>query len=349
MDTASDAERPVGLGVVPAQRWSGLVGEVSRLGRDPLAALTLFAKKDDFDIPRPGEGSTLERWAALASLGAVDLSVARAVEPHLDAAAILAEAGRPDLAPPGSTWGVFAAEGPGVRVEARADDNNAGWTLSGTKPWCSLAAELTHSLVTAWVDEKRRGLFAVGLQAPAATATNEPWVPHGLANIPSNGVVFDNATADAVGDVGWYLRRDGFAWGGIGVAAVWYGGAVGVLRRLQRQARERVPDQLGRYHLGRADAALTGAGAVLVASASAIDEGRASGDAGAALALRVRTVVHDAAETVLLSADHALGPGPLVREAAYADRVADLRLYLRQHHAERDVAALGATTLDDPW
>jgi alkylation response protein AidB-like acyl-CoA dehydrogenase len=323
VDTASDAaERPVGLGAVPAQRWSGLVGEVSRLGRDPLAALTLFAKKDDDDIPRPGEGSTLERWAALASLGAVDLSVARAVEPHLDAAAILAEAGRPDLAPPGSTWGVFAAEGPGVRVEARTGDNDAGWTLSGTKPWCSLAAELTHSLVTAWVDEKRRGLFAVGLQAPAATATNEPWVPHGLANIPSNGVVFDNATADAVGDVGWYLRRDGFAWGGIGVAAIWYGGAVGVLRRLQDQARERVPDQLGRYHLGRADAAL---------------------------ALRVRTVVHDAAETVLRSADHALGPGPLVRVASYADRVADLRLYLRQHHAERDVAALGATTLDDPW
>ena len=40
-------------------------------------------------------------------------------------------------------------------------------------------------------------------------------------------------------------------------------------------------------------------------------------------------------------ADHALGPGPLAFEAEHATRVSDLRVYVRQHHAERDSAALG--------
>ncbi len=59
------------------------------------------------------------------------------------------------------------------------------------------------------------------------------------------------------------------------------------------------------------------------------------------LAARVRAIVADAAETVLRTADHALGPAPLVADDAHARRVADLHLYLRQHHAERDLARLG--------
>ncbi|MCW2775533.1 MAG: Acyl-CoA dehydrogenase/oxidase domain protein, partial [Nocardioides sp.] len=58
----------------------------------------------------------------------------------------------------------------------------------------------------------------------------------------------------------------------------------------------------------------------------------------------------DAAETVLLAADHALGPAPLTTEDEHAGRVADLRVYLRQHHADRDTAALGRLVSDvSPW
>ena len=42
--------------------------------------------------PAPGGGSTRLRWELLARLGAADLGAARAVEAHLDAVAILAEA-----------------------------------------------------------------------------------------------------------------------------------------------------------------------------------------------------------------------------------------------------------------
>jgi hypothetical protein len=65
------------------------------------------------------------------------------------------------------------------------------------------------------------------------------------------------------------------------------------------------------------------------------------------LALRVRTVVAQAAETVLAHAAHALGPAPLGFDEEHARRVADLQLYIRQHHAEGDLAALGAHLLEN--
>ena len=134
------------------------------------------------------------------------------------------------------------------------------------------------------------------------------------------------------------------------MAAVWYGGAVAVARRVRAVASEREPDQIGLWHLGMIDAALTSARAVLAEAAAEVDAGRAGGAAGALLALRVRQVVFDAAESVLRRADHALGPGPLVAEPEHAARVADLHLYLRQHHAERDGAALGGRVVqDESW
>lgn len=299
-------------------------------------------------VPQPGAGETLLRWEVLATLGAHDLQVARAAEPHLDALAILDEAGRGDLVGPGLRWGVFAAEGPGVRLEARQHDDGT-WTLAGTKPWCSLGSQLERALVTAWVDEERRAMFAVDLTdarvGPAETA--HAWAPTGLPDIPSGPLALADVPAQPVGDPGWYLRRDGFSWGGIGVAAIWYGGAVALHRRLLRAAGDRAPDQVGLAHLGATDACLHGARAVLAESAAAIDAGLVTGPAGQVAALRVRQVVADAVETVLLHAAHALGPAPLV-EAEHARRVADLQLYVRQHHAERDAAVLGRALTQPP-
>jgi hypothetical protein len=48
----------------------------------------------------------------------------------------------------------------------------------------------------------------------------------------------------------------------------------------------------------------------------------------------------------------ALGPGPLAFDEDHARRVADLTLYIRQHHAARDDAALGRLVLAEdgsPW
>lgn len=301
---------------------------------DPRAALALAPRFADA-LPLPGAGSTAELWEGLARVGMIDLTVARAIEPHLDARAILAEAG--DDAPPG-TWGVFAAEGPGARLEAAKRDST--WTLTGVKPWCSLAAVLDHALVTAWVDDEQRGLFAVDLHHPGITAQSGTWVARGLPSVTSESVDFADVPAMPVGDAGWYLRRPGFAWGGIGVAAVWFGAAVSLAGALTQAAARRTPDQIALMHIGRCDAALHSARCTLREAAAQVDDG--SADDPARLAARVRTVVAQACETVLSTVDHALGPGPLVADEQHAARVADLHLYLRQWHAERDLAALGS-------
>jgi hypothetical protein len=41
----------------------------------------------------------------------------------------------------------------------------------------------------------------------------------------------------------------------------------------------------------------------------------------------------------------ATGPAPLALDADHAHRVADLSIYIRQEHAERDLAALGSALL----
>jgi alkylation response protein AidB-like acyl-CoA dehydrogenase len=284
----------------------------------------------------PGR-STRDRWEILATIAAHDLGVARAIEPHLDAASILEQAGHPT---PEGSWGVFAAEG-GDDPLAAAEASGA-WSLSGTKPWCSLADRLDAALVTA--DGR---LFAVDLAHPGVKVLPTPWVARGLSEIPSGPVHFDAVPATPVGEPGWYLSRPGFAWGGIGVAACWYGGAVGIGRTVHAAAAAK-PNPYLVEHLGAIDELLQSSRRALAEAAELVDTGDPE---PRLLAKRVRATVARACEEVVLRSGRALGPAPLALDAAHAKRVADLQLYVRQHHAERDLASLGEGIAagDAPW
>ncbi len=248
----------------------------------------------------------------------------------------------------------------GPRRPARGDEPTDEPTdegtrlLHGRKPWCSLAGEVTHALVTAWVDDTTRGLYAVELADPRLLVEDGTWVPRGLQRVVTTPVSMSDVPGRPVGADGWYLERDGFWWGGIGVAAVWYGGAVGLARRLASglAARPpgREPDQLALMHLGEVDAALAAARTALAAAADEVDAGRTTGTAAILLGARVRHVVATTVEVVGRHVAHALGPGPLSQEPEHAARVADLALYVRQHHGERDAAGLGRLVLEQaPW
>lgn len=324
-----------------AQRVLDSAADVEDFGTDVDATLR-WVVSVGADAPRPGEGSTHELFELLATTAALDVGAARMLEPHLDALAILAQAGTSregsiDVVPSAS-WGVFAAEGPAMRLDARLTGD--GWRLSGTKPWCSLAGSLSHALVTAWTDERTRGLFAVRLRDRSVSPHPGPWVSRGLSQIISAPVEFDTTPAVPVGEPGWYLQRPGFAWGGIGVAAAWWGGALPIVAKLTDAARSARADQLATSMLGEADAIMWGARAALADAAAAIDA-RVDGAAAKVLAQRARAVVATAVERVLTLADHALGPAPLTADESYARRGADLHIYLRQHHGERDLARLG--------
>ncbi|MGV3711428.1 acyl-CoA dehydrogenase [Pseudolysinimonas sp.] len=289
--------------------------------------------------PSPGEGSTADLWETLATLAAADLGAARAVEPHLDALAIFRQAWR-DV-PPG-TWGVFAAEGGDEPLTASGAGGDA--RLTGVKPWCSLADRLDGALVTAHLPDGGRGLFAVSLRSDDVEVMPGAWHARGFTELPSGPVRFSGAPGLPVGDPGWYLARPGFEWGGIGVAACWFGGAVGVARTVHAAAAAR-PNPFLLMHLGAIDRGLEDARRALAEAAGAVD---AHAPWGRVLAKRVRATVAAVVEDVIARAGHALGPAPLALDAGHAKRVADLTLYVRQHHAERDLESLGTALAAEP-
>ena len=287
----------------------------------------------------PGDGSTRDQWEALATVAARDLGAARALEPHLDAVSILREAGS-DV--PAGTWGVFAAEGGDEPLTAV--DAGGSWSLTGVKPWCSLADRLDRGLVTASVGNGERRLFDVALSDPGVSVLAGAWAARGLIEIPSGPVRFDAVSAEPVGAPGWYLERPGFAWGGLGVAACWYGGAVGIGRTVYDAAASK-PNPHLLTHLGAIDELLQSARRALAEAGDLVD---ARADGGRLLAKRTRATVARVCEEVIERAGHALGPAPLALDEAHAKRVADLTLYVRQHHAERDQQSLGETVVSEP-
>ncbi|MEX3785117.1 acyl-CoA dehydrogenase [Paraburkholderia sp. BR14374] len=293
-------------------------------------------------LPLPGHGETLVRWRALAAVAACDLGLVKLFEGHTDALAILAELNGP-LPPPGSRWGVWAAEAPDARVRAinqgiqNVSGEGAQVQMSGTKAWCSGAQALTHALVTAWRDDEPV-LAAVALDHSSISIDTSKWQAVGMKATASADVTFNDTVATLVGAPHEYLRRAGFWHGGAGIAACWYGAAAQIGRTL-RDACARRADAHRLAHLGATDVALRSAAAVLRETAAWIDA-RPSDDAQTRV-LRARLAVEQAASAVIDHATRALGAGPVCRDARFARALADLPVFLRQSHAERDLAALG--------
>jgi alkylation response protein AidB-like acyl-CoA dehydrogenase len=288
------------------------------------------------DLPLPGSGRTRERWAAFADLAGEDLSLVRLAEGHADAVAILAELdGPPPL--PGSRWGVWAAHPPGPKLDAYLDGH--GWRLRGTKRYCSGARVCTHALVTAdGPDGRRLFVVAAGAMAPVLGS----WPAVGMAGSDTLDVDFGDVPAQPVGAPGAYIERPGFAHGGVGVAACWYGGARAVGRTLLAAAQRRDVGPHALAHLGGVDIALRTVRTALAGAAAEIDADPADLKGGGRLrALRVRALADPVAAEVMDRVGRALGAGPLCLDEAHSRRVADLTVYTRQHHAERSLAELG--------
>ncbi|OQR30046.1 acyl-CoA dehydrogenase [Pseudomonas sp. T] len=283
-------------------------------------------------LPSPGSGATLRRWQALSAVAGSDLSLLKLYEGHTDALAILGEL-EGETRP--GTWAVWAAEPPGtsVRIVAR----EAGFVrISGSKPWCSGASLVEHALVTAKDEQDRPQLIAVTLDQPGVRMGDGDWHAVGMAATRSATVDFDGVLARCVGAPRAYLQRPGFWHGGAGIAACWYGAA----SRLASYLRHGRPEDVhAMAHLGAVDAALAGAAGALRECASWIDD---NPEADPELpARRVRAQVEGAVEAVQWHVGHALGATPFCRDRRFARIAADLPVFLRQSHGERDLAHLG--------
>lgn len=316
------------------------------------------------DLPAPGGGQTLLRWQALAAVAGHDLSLAKLYEGHADALAVMRELGVHELGvcelglrepglnrdvAPGSTWGLWAAEAATGRTTAlRRPDGRM--TLHGAKAWCSGAAHLSHGLLTVWSTEGAGPqLVRVAMKQDGVSINGSGWCAVGMAGSASVDVSFADAVGDAVGAPGDYLSRPGFWHGGAGIAACWYGGAraLGVALRRSVACTTDVTRRLfGSAAVGRVDVALHSTAALLREAAEYIDA-HPLADAGA-VALRVRLAAEGCATLVLGEAGRALGAAAFCRDPHFARMAADLPVFVRQSHAERDCAALGDRVVASP-
>lgn len=294
-------------------------------------------------LPLPGGGRTRDRMRALIALGAADCVLARLAEGHADAVAILAELSGPE-AGSGRLWGVWAAQPPGAAALA-AHSEAGDWWVEGDKPFCSGAAACDAALVTTSSDEGNR-LFAVDLRQGGVEALSGTWSALGMAGSDSRTVRFHRVAAVPVGGPGDYVERPGFWHGAAGVAACWLGGSLGLARVLEAAASSRELDPHALAHLGSVDGSVTAMTLVLLQAADEIDRDPKDRHGRAALvARRARTVVEEGATSVMLRVGRALGAFPLTHDAAHSRRVADLTVYLRQSHGERDLADHGRRVL----
>ena len=293
--------------------------------------------------PLPGSGSTNTRFELLAAVAEADLVTGRLVEAHADAVAISVEL-RSDLVRAGQRWGVWAA---GPSDSLRASHSSDGWRVSGTKAWCSGATLVTHALVDALTDAGQQ-LFALDLAESGVVPRPPDWLGPGMGRADTRTVDFQAAAAAPVGQRGEYLARPGFWAGAIGVAACWHGGTVAVARRLLERSRS-AEDQHLLAHLGAVHVALNENRSVLGRSGRQVDE--KSGSDHSVIARSVRATVERNALEVIDRVGRALGPGPLAHDGRHATLVADLMVYVRQHHAERDLEQIGRAVAltEDPW
>ena len=295
-------------------------------------------------LPMPGTGRTLARWRVLAEVAAHDLSLVKLFEGHTDALAILGELGA-EAVPPGNRWATWCAEPPNARVRMEHADDQADERrvrLHGVKAWCSGAAQATHAVLSGWNAQGEPCLAALDLKQEGVRVTDEGWQAVGMAASASVDVHLDGAMATLVGQPGDYVRRPGFWQGGAGIAACWFGGALGIAR-MTKDMSGAAPDPHRLAHLGAIDVAMTSASAVLHEAAAWIDRNPQADARG--VAWRARLVVEQCATEVVSRAGRALGAGPLCRNQRFARAMADLPVFLRQSHAERDLASLGQWVL----
>ena len=285
------------------------------------------------DWPGPGRGDTAARHRRIFEAGREDLSLAKLAEAHWDAIAILREAGREPVI--GARYAVWASESPGR--ELRLHGSSTGMMVSGTKDFCSGAGLVDRALMTA--GGQGSCMVEVDLHAkPESVDTDgSGWHVDAFRMTRTSALTFrDYPVADVIGEANWYVERPGFWQGACGPAAAWAGGAAGLVDFAMTSRRD---DAHTAAHLAAMQANVWATECFLQVAAEECDR---SPQANAmSRAMQVRHLVEQACTDTLRRFARVMGPGPLAKNADVARRYAELDIFLRQCHAERDLEAMG--------
>lgn len=294
------------------------------------------------DLPDPGAGSTASRHRALIELARTcPVGIARLAEAHCDAVAILHEADREPV--PGLLYGVWASAGPD---DVRLD----GTTVTGTKPFCSGLGIVERALVTVTDANGDQRLLDVDVEPDDGIELDTSvWCTSALSDTATGTVRFDDHSIHpdrVVGPSGWYLDRVGFWHGACGPAACWAGATLGLVDAAHHMDGF---DPHRRAQVGALEAAAWGLEAMFDAAGREIDDAPDDRAAAERRARSLRHLTERMCADVLDRFGRAFGPRPFTTDAALAARFADVHLYLRQHHGERelgDISPVDAETKD---
>lgn len=307
---------------------------------DPFDHLVELGRRGRLALPLPGGGRTAERWAALAGWAHADPALARLAEGHTDALAILAESGHDPV--PAALYGVWAARSGGTG--ARLVESAGGAVLGGLVRFCSGASRLDRALVVAAGPSGTR-IVDVPLGHPGVRRVPDSWRAAGMRASDSIDVEFHDVPATRrVGRPGFYTDRPGFWWGGGGVAAAWFGAAAGVFDQARAALAGGDPDPHQRALLGTLHADLAAAEALLLRTAALIDADPTVDHRTEVWT--ARAAVERCARAVLEVTPRLVGVAAFTRRPGFEQRLCDLNVYVRQHHGERDLAALGSAVLE---
>lgn len=276
---------------------------------------------------------------ALTALGRVDLCLARLVEGHADALRILEQA---DGAPRPGVYGVWASRSAGTGV--RAEPSEPGWRLDGELRFASGIDLVDRALLPGWVDPDTHLLFdivATGVEADRTT-----WRTAAMDASRSFTVEVHQhcETTDVVGPENFYLHRPGFLVGGLGVAAVWVGGAQSLLDQVSAGLRRFAPSAHQLRRLGLVEQAVWVARTAVEVTADRLPELDADGVARETTL--ARTAVVTACEQAGNEVERIVGPGGLSGDARLARTLADLAIFVRQHHVDGALEGLGRAALE---
>ena len=289
------------------------------------------------DLPFPGCGDTAQRHWTLAQIARDNLELGRLVEAHVDALAILHEAGREPRTR--ALYAVWASEGKaGLRVSQGA--------VSGQKEFCTGAGLVDCALVTVMEPERRLLEIDFRVAADCITFDTSEWATDAFADTSTATVVFRYypvSDADFVGPPGWYLERPGFWHGACGPAACWAGGAHGLIDYARKHARETNAHAMA--HLGALEANGWQMRTLLQMAGQEIDNDYENVQAATVRALSLRHLIEQSCTDTMLRFGRAFGPRPLAFDAGIARRCQELSLYIRQSHAESDLEELGRRSL----
>jgi hypothetical protein len=279
--------------------------------------------------------------SALAEVGTVDLCLARLVEGHADALRIFDQAG---ARPGAGSYGVWASRSAGTGL--RATPTASGWTLEGELRFASGIGLIDRCLVSAVVGDHHL-LFDVDLDAHAddLDVDESSWntVVMDATRSFTVRVCLQVAGRCQVGGTDFYLSRPGFAIGGLGVAAVWAGGAMQVVDAVVEGLRAFTPTVHQQRRLGLMAQAVWTAETAVSSTAAALDA--FPPDRIGAEIDRARTAVVLGCDTVLQHAAVVVGAGGLSTHPRLVRACGDLAIYIRQHHVDAVTSRLGADIL----